>query len=73
MRHITLVPFNKFKHRYAGAMEIMKNIDIKDSAFIALAMALNADGIWTEDKDFLRQNEVKVFSTKKLTEIMEGI
>ena len=49
----------------------MNEIDVTDSAFIAVALALNTDGIWTEDKDFLKQNNVKVYSTGDLAKMLD--
>ena len=66
LENITLVPFEKFKHKYMDAVEIMKNIDITDSPFIALGLAMKADGIWTKDQDYNEQNVLKVYSTKEL-------
>jgi len=66
LEKITLVPFEEFKHKYMDAVEIMINIDITDSPFIALGLAMKADGIWTKDKGYYKQNELKVYSTKEL-------
>ena len=48
----------------------MDIIDSKDTPFIAAALALPADGIWTFDADFNKQKEVKTFSTKELAAII---
>ena len=68
---IKLVPFNGFKHEFIRAVDIMKEFDVTDSAFIALALALKADGIWTEDKHFLKQNNVKIYSTVELNRMLD--
>ena len=54
-----------------NAVKIMEDIDVTDSAFIAVGLAINADGIWTEDKDFYKQKTVKVYSTSELVELLE--
>ena len=48
----------------------MKNVDVKDAPFIAVGMALNLDGIWTEDKHFYKQTAIRVYSTKELEGIL---
>lgn len=52
------------------ALNIMQNIDIKDSPFIAAALATNAE-IWSDDHHFKMQKRVKVWTTKEL--IKEGV
>jgi predicted nucleic acid-binding protein len=47
------------------AIEIMREIDIDDSLFLALAMSLNCP-IWSNDKHFKRQSFVKAFTTQEL-------
>ena len=42
------------------------NLDINDTPFIALSLAIKADGIWTEDKAIFKQSVIKVYSTKDL-------
>jgi putative PIN family toxin of toxin-antitoxin system len=71
--HIQLIPFKEFKNNYLKAFEIMKDADPDDTPFLALGMSLNADGIWTEDKDFKAQNILKVYSTQDLLEMMEKL
>jgi predicted nucleic acid-binding protein len=72
LENITLVPFDEFKHKYMDAVKIMINIDINDSAFIALGMAMKVEGIWTKDKDYNEQNVLKVFSTKELYSLIKN-
>lgn len=47
------------------ATEIMNEIDIDDSLFLALAMSLNCP-IWSNDAHFKRQSYVKAFTTREL-------
>jgi predicted nucleic acid-binding protein len=51
------------------AIEIMREIDINDSPFIALAMLLNCP-IWSNDAHFKRQNVIKSYTTKELIDIL---
>jgi predicted nucleic acid-binding protein len=49
-------------------MQIMKTVDENDSVFLAVGLALGIQGIWTEDRHFLRQDLLKVYSTRDLVE-----
>lgn len=51
------------------ALEIMKEIDPKDSPFLAAALATNSD-IWSDDKHFEKQNLVKIWKTKDLVKLI---
>ncbi|MHA1799452.1 MAG: PIN domain-containing protein, partial [Candidatus Helarchaeota archaeon] len=63
---INLVFLKKYDKFLDRAIKIMKDIYIKDAPFLAIGLAFNLDGIWSDDKDFLEQNELKTFSTMKL-------
>jgi len=61
-----ITPENEFAKHIPKAWDIMKNIDPDDFPFLALALSFENDGIWTNDKHFLKQKEVKVWRTKEL-------
>ena len=63
---IYLVSLKKYEKFLDNAIEIMKDIDIKDAPFLAIGLALNLDGIWSDDKDFLKQDKIKILSTRDL-------
>ena len=71
MERITLVQFERFGHEFDRALDIMRSVDEKDTAFLAVGMYLELDGIWTEDKDFQKQDVLTVYSTKDLFERLE--
>ena len=73
LNHIHLVPFEDFKDKYLEALKIMKYIDPDDTPFLALGLSLKIDGIWTEDKDFNKQMNIKVYSTKDLLGFMKEL
>lgn len=60
---ITL-PFRK------SALEIIKDIDIDDTLFIACALAFPDSIIWSEDKKLKKQNKIKVLNTKEIMRLM---
>lgn len=70
LQNINLVPFEEFKHEFMNAVKIMSKIDLNDSAFVAVGLAMNLDGIWTEDKHFHNQQILKVYKTKELVELL---
>lgn len=67
---ITIYPKDEYADYYAQAKEIMKDIDPDDAPFLALAMKTKVDGIWSEDKGFQQQNNVKIYTTKELLEFI---
>jgi len=70
LENIELVPYSLFEKYMDEANRLMKNIDVKDSPFIAVGIAIKADGIWSEDKHLHKQNRLKVYSTKDLIDIL---
>ena len=69
---ITIYPSDEYADCYPVAQEIMRDIDPDDASFLALAMKTKVDGIWSEDKGFMRQSQVKVYRTVDLIEFMEN-
>ena len=53
------------------AKKIMDKIDPDDTPFIALALAVENDGIWSEDKHFDQQDKIKVWKTADLVKLLE--
>ena len=70
MENIYIVPDKKIKCQMKKAIEIMKDIDVNDSPILACALAVVNEGIWTEDKDFEKQKNVKIWKTKELKKYM---
>ena len=57
--------YSKFLEQYVSLIS-----DIDDVPFLALCIALKADGIWTDDKHFMEQDKVKVFRTDDMIKLM---
>ncbi len=66
LAQVTLIPFEDFEAFYDHAGEIMKLIDEDDTPFLAVGLALGIGHIWTEDRHFREQKELKVWSTRDL-------
>ncbi|MCX9081708.1 MAG: PIN domain-containing protein [Candidatus Methanoperedens sp.] len=64
-KHIHLVTKEKYDKKMAIAEDILGNIDITDSPFLALALAFNCS-IWSNDGHFQQQNKVVVYTCKDL-------
>ncbi|WP_456478242.1 PIN domain-containing protein [Geoglobus ahangari] len=52
------------------AIEILRDVDIYDAPFLALAMALNCP-IWSNDGDLKKQSVVRVYTTREIVELLE--
>lgn len=64
-----IVPENEYSDKIEKAKEIIGKIDPKDVPFIALALSIGNDGIWTRDDHFNKQNKIKIYSTSDLLSI----
>ena len=71
MKKLIIVPDYFYENNLQGAHKIMGRIDKDDVQYIALAMSLDADGIWSYDKHFEYQYRVKIFSTSDLRLLIE--
>jgi len=63
MDKIVIIENVIFLDKLDEALSIMGNIDIEDVPFIALALSIENDGIWTDDSDFDKQTRIKVWKT----------
>ncbi|MBS3114669.1 hypothetical protein J4448_06215 [Candidatus Woesearchaeota archaeon] len=66
MENINIIPEEDVKSKMKEALAIMKNIDTKDAPFIAAALAIPNDGIWSHDRHFEKQKKVKQWLAKNL-------
>ena len=70
--YIYLIPQEIVQPQMEKAASVMGKIDIKDVVFLAAALALNSP-IWTDDKDFERQNIIKIIKTSDLVRLFENV
>ena len=68
--HITIVPKEDYKELLNHAKTLIE--DINDVPFIALCLASEADGIWSDDAHFKTRREVIIFRTKELALIFKS-
>ena len=64
---IEFIPYTKFEDFISQAEKITP--DPNDVEYVALALKLKCD-IWTNDKEFKKQDKVKVYSTSELIKII---
>ncbi|MBI2143178.1 hypothetical protein HYU20_02450 [Candidatus Woesearchaeota archaeon] len=53
------------------AKQTMDKIDPDDTPFIALALSVENDGIWSHDKHFEEQNKIRIWKTGFLLELLD--
>lgn len=70
MSNLYVVDDSIIKYKLEEAKRIMDKIDKNDTPFIALALAITNDGIWTDDKHFERQNRIKILKTSDLIQFI---
>ena len=63
---VSLVPASVIKPHMNKALGLIGHRDKKDAPFVALALAVGNDGIWTNDKDFAVVSEVRIWTTKDI-------
>lgn len=70
LEKIEIVDDIVIKSKMAQAKAIMDKIDKDDTKFIALALATENNGIWSDDRHFRMQKVIPNFTTKKLLEFL---
>lgn len=66
LNRILIVDDIVIERKMNEAKNIMDGIDPNDTPFVALGLALENDGIWSEDEHFKEQNRIRVWKTKEL-------
>ncbi len=73
LENLILVPIDEYEKKLNEGMKIIGNIDEKDAQFIALALSIENDGIWSNDKHFEKQKKIKVFKTIDTLNLLENL
>lgn len=66
--NIKTIPESRWWNHFNQATNVIGKKDPKDVPFIAVALALTVDGIWSNDKDFESQSIFKVWKTTELAQ-----
>jgi predicted nucleic acid-binding protein len=59
-KNIKTIPETRWWKHYNQAEKIIGKKDPKDIPFVAVALALTVDGIWSNDRDFESQSKFKI-------------
>ncbi|MCL4379198.1 MAG: PIN domain-containing protein [Candidatus Marsarchaeota archaeon] len=70
LEKIEIVDDVVIKNKMTQAKEIMDKIDKDDTKFIALALATENNGIWSDDRHFRMQKTIPLFTTKILVRFL---
>lgn len=65
---VCMIDYDSYKGYIENAEDSIKKRDIKDKDYIACALAIHADFIWSDDKDFSSQKLVAVKTTEQFIE-----
>jgi predicted nucleic acid-binding protein len=66
LENISIVPAQTIRPYLKEAQKIIGDIDPGDIPFIALALAVDNDGIWTNDKHFKKARKIKIWNNPEL-------
>ena len=70
LERINIIPEFRYESYLEEANKLIGNIDLKDVPFIALALSMENDGIWSEDKHFQKQGTVKIWKTEEIKDMV---
>ncbi len=65
---LTVIPGESLRPFWADASAAMAAIDPRDTAYVAAALALPCDGVWSDDEHLRRQRRVRCWTTTELLE-----
>jgi putative PIN family toxin of toxin-antitoxin system len=71
LENLKLVPLDEYEEKMDEAMEIIGKIDEKDTQFIAIALSIKNNGIWSNDKHFDEQTKIKTYKTIDIINLLE--
>jgi predicted nucleic acid-binding protein len=66
IENITIIPASKLKPYMEKAHKIIGSIDSFDVPFVALALSIDNDGIWSNDKHFKNLKGIKIWKTSDI-------
>ena len=66
LENISIIPSQTIQPYLKKAERIIGGIDPSDIPFVALALSIDNDGIWSSDKHFERIGQIKVWKTSDL-------
>ena len=73
LENISVVPAHTIQPYFKKAERIIGNIDPKDVPFVALALAIENEGVWSNDKHFEEIKEIKIWKTSDLLKYLKTL
>ena len=70
---IRIIEKKHYAPKLKEADKLIGGLDKGDVPFLALALSIPNDGIWTENVKHFRQNRVKIWTTKELTKRISSL
>ena len=70
LNQITIIPEESIRCKLEEARKVIGEVDPDDVVFIAAALGLEDSVIWSDDKDFDKQDKVKVLKTVDMVGLM---
>ena len=66
--NIQIIRKEMYEEKISEAKELIEKEEAGDVPFLALALSVTNDGIWTQDKHFQAQKKVKIWNTIEMIE-----
>ena len=71
LEKVIIIRQEEYKSKTEQADEIMSHIDIEDVDYMALALSIENDGIWSDDAHFQIQDKIKIYKTNDIVTLFE--
>ena len=71
LRKVIIVPLEVLVPYRDEAYELVKNIDVNDTLFVACALAYHGSIIWSNDLKLKNQAQIKVVNTREAIELLQ--
>ena len=68
--HFVIIPADLVAGRIAEAIRLLKGIDERDAPYLAAALAVPCDAIWSDDPHLKRQSAVRYLTTRELVDVL---
>ena len=69
--YIEIIPLSEYAFFIEETKKLIEDMD--DVPFLALALSVKADGIWSDDAHFTAQDKIRIFKTKEMDEPIDSV
>jgi predicted nucleic acid-binding protein len=66
LKYVTVIPSEILLPYREEACKIIRAVDVKDVPYIAAALAFEGSVVWSNDRHFEKQTQIKVLKTKDM-------